>query len=903
MAVREQTSSFEPKPFGRYVLLEKLAVGGMAEIYKAKTYGVDGFEKQLAIKRILPHCAADNEFIRMLVDEAKLTVLLSHANIVQVYDLGKVGDDYFISMEFISGTNLREVVTRLRDSQEKIPEEIAVYVMSEVCKGLDYAHRKTDTQGNPLNIVHRDISPQNILISFEGEVKIVDFGIAKAAMNVSHTMAGILKGKVAYMSPEQALGKPIDHRTDIFSAGVLLYEMLTGDKLFSGETQFEVLNQIRTTRINTLMLPDHIPGPLKAILAKALAYNAKDRYQTAGDFQLDLTKFLYSSYIDFSPRQLAALLSKLFESEMKRKEMPVQIDEKTRSVLINQAAAESIVVHSPAKVAEKASEPPPPNTSVSGLYAAPTERKKSNKAVLAGGAVILTLLVGYMGYRYGLKPLLHKRPPVTTPTTPTNPEEENPVELGSIQADSTPPGAKVFVNGNDTGLVTPTTIAKLNVGEEYQVKLQKENYRDVSKTVAVTSPEEAVKIQETLSPLPKGSIDIDSSPRGAKIAVNGNDTGLVTPMRVENLEIQKSYQVKLSYPNYYEWNGNVDVKDFDPVKLQAMLNPVPPPTPTTPPVQTPPVPTTPPVQTPPTTPTTPVVTTPPVQTPQTPPVPTTPPVQTPPTTPTTPIVTTPPIQTPTTPPIPTTTYGKLTITSDPSGARILLNGSNTGRVTPATLDRLEAGKRVTIGLQRKGYTDWSRTIGIETNKSTPLYAALKKEESEAPIPIPPSTPPPVKEKPTPLEERTTSTGGTPATLSISSDPSGAEVYVNSEFKGNTPVRVANLSPGTVRVSVSKDGYMKTTTSVRLAPGEMKSLGTIKLGGMYGEISINSMPARANVIFDGESIGARTPVTIRRVPRDKTHSLRIRLDGYREWETSVNLSEQDSKKFDVQLEKN
>src|SRR3990167_3360189 len=316
--------SFEPTQFGRYILLDKLAVGGMAEIYRAKTYGVDGFEKLLAIKRILPHCSADKDFITMLVDEAKLTVLLSHANIVQVYDLGKVGNDYFISMEFIYVTNLREMLNRcVVDDKRLLPEEVAVYIISEICKGLDYAHRKTDNDGNPLNIVHRDVSPQNILISYEGEVKIVDFGIAKAALNVSHTMAGILKGKVAYMSPEQALGKPIDHRTDIFSAGVVLYELLTGEKLFTGETQFEVLNQIRTTRISTLMLPDHIPGPLKAILAKALAYNVKDRYQSAGDLQLDLTKYLYSSYIDFSPRQLAALLKKLFEAEIRRKEAPV----------------------------------------------------------------------------------------------------------------------------------------------------------------------------------------------------------------------------------------------------------------------------------------------------------------------------------------------------------------------------------------------------------------------------------------------------------------------------------------------------------------------------------------------------------------------------------------------------
>nr|HPM41186.1 serine/threonine-protein kinase [bacterium] len=238
-------SDFEPKQFGKYFLIEKLAVGGMAEIYKAKTFGVDGFEKELAIKRILPHCAADKDFITMLVAEAKLSVMLSHANIVQVYDLGKVGEDYFISMEFIHGVNLRDIMYHAREAKVPIPLDISVYIISEICKGLDYAHRKTDQNNSPLDIVHRDVSPQNVLLSYEGEVKIVDFGIAKAAMNISHTMAGILKGKIAYMSPEQATGQTVDNRTDIFSTGILLYEIVTGTKLFTGESQFEVLKKIR----------------------------------------------------------------------------------------------------------------------------------------------------------------------------------------------------------------------------------------------------------------------------------------------------------------------------------------------------------------------------------------------------------------------------------------------------------------------------------------------------------------------------------------------------------------------------------------------------------------------------------------------------------------------------------
>jgi serine/threonine protein kinase len=342
-------SDFEPKQFGKYLLTQRIAVGGMAEIYKAKTYGVDGFEKELAIKRILPHCSADKDFITMLVDEAKLSVLLSHANIVQVYDLSKVGDDYYIAMEYIHGVNLRDIMYRCREGGAPLSTDIAVYIASEMCKGLDYAHRKTDQENRPLNIVHRDVSPQNILISYEGEVKIVDFGIAKAAMNISHTLAGILKGKIAYMSPEQAMGKKVDSRTDIFSTGILLYEMLTGTKLYTGESQFEVLKKIRTTKIGVDSLPESIPEDLRPIVVKALAYDADERYQNAGDLQIELTKYLYSKHVDFSPRKLAAFIKKLFADEIKdeqaEKAREVATEGLTSTMNIQEGAKQVSIVH------------------------------------------------------------------------------------------------------------------------------------------------------------------------------------------------------------------------------------------------------------------------------------------------------------------------------------------------------------------------------------------------------------------------------------------------------------------------------------------------------------------------------------------------------------------------------
>lgn len=309
--------AFEPKPFGKYFLMEKIAFGGMAEIYKAKTFGVDGFEKMLAIKKILPHYSSDREFISMLTDEAKLVVQLSHTNIVQVYDLGKVGDDYYISMEFIDGVNLREILYRAKELKEKLPLPICLFIASEICKGLDYAHSRKDASGKPLEIVHRDISPQNILVSFEGETKIADFGIAKAAQNVSETSSGTLKGKVTYMSPEQAVGKPIDPRADIFSVGLILYEMITGERFFTGESQFEVLKKIRETNITQEILSQKIPAEVVPVLAQALTYTQKNRYQSAGEFQIALTRLLYSRYHEFSPKQLSQLIHRLFAGEIK----------------------------------------------------------------------------------------------------------------------------------------------------------------------------------------------------------------------------------------------------------------------------------------------------------------------------------------------------------------------------------------------------------------------------------------------------------------------------------------------------------------------------------------------------------------------------------------------------------
>ncbi len=285
-----------PDHFGQYEILERIASGGMAELYKAKRTGVEGFQKIVAIKKILPHLADDEEFVTMFADEAKLAAQLNHPNIIHIYDLGKIqAGGYFIAMEYVDGRDLRAIQSAGRDMGVPLPVPLAVYVASKVAAALDYAHRRRDAEGHELNIVHRDVSPQNILISYEGDIKLCDFGIAKAASKASKTQSGALKGKIQYMSPEQAWGKPIDRRSDLFSLGVVLHELLTGERLFRGDTDINILEKVRLAEVPPPSRANpEVPHNLDAVVAKALAREPDDRYANASDLLRDLDSVLYS---------------------------------------------------------------------------------------------------------------------------------------------------------------------------------------------------------------------------------------------------------------------------------------------------------------------------------------------------------------------------------------------------------------------------------------------------------------------------------------------------------------------------------------------------------------------------------------------------------------------------------
>jgi serine/threonine protein kinase len=308
--------ALEERIFGPYRLVHQIATGGMAEIHLAKTRGLGGFEKLVALKMIHPNFSADDHFIQMLVDEAKITVQLQHVNIAHTFDLGKVGDTYYIAMEFVDGWDLFKVLRRASEKDIFMPVELAALVAKEVLGGLDYAHRKRDPDGNSLGIVHRDISPQNVLLSASGEVKVVDFGIAKATSRVKQTAVGVIKGKYYYMSPEQAWGDPLDHRTDVFSAGIILYEMLTGQMLYLEEDIHKLLEMVRRARIDPPSTKRNgIPRELDRIVMRALAKKPDMRWQTAQDFSTALERFLHAHGPGATSHRLATFLHEVMGDE------------------------------------------------------------------------------------------------------------------------------------------------------------------------------------------------------------------------------------------------------------------------------------------------------------------------------------------------------------------------------------------------------------------------------------------------------------------------------------------------------------------------------------------------------------------------------------------------------------
>lgn len=281
-----------PQEFGKYHLLEKIATGGMAEVWRARAYGMAGFEKVLVIKKVLDSLARDETFVRLFIDEARIGVRLQHVNIVQIFDLGQVDGTYYMAMEYVSGLDLARLINRAKKSVGPFPVSLALFVTAEVLKALQFAHTRTDDDGEPMRIVHCDISPQNVLVSRAGEVKLTDFGISRAAFQAQGD-SDVIRGKYAYMSPEQVDGKELDGRSDLFSLGIVLFELLTGRRLFKAKTREETLNRVRRGEVPSPRgYRPEISEDLEAILLRALAPRRRDRFQSGAEMLEALNRLM-----------------------------------------------------------------------------------------------------------------------------------------------------------------------------------------------------------------------------------------------------------------------------------------------------------------------------------------------------------------------------------------------------------------------------------------------------------------------------------------------------------------------------------------------------------------------------------------------------------------------------------
>jgi serine/threonine-protein kinase len=313
-------------PQQRYKVLEKIAAGGMAEVYRAESAGLEGFKKIVAIKRVLPHLAEKKQFIGMFLDEARVSAHLSHSNCVQVFDIGVGDNTYFIVMEYVDGSDLKGVIEHRRKQNQPFPVEEACLICVRICEGLAYAHELVDARGQSLNIVHRDMSPPNVLITRYGEVKIVDFGLAKANSQLERSEPGIIKGKFSYLSPEAAKGGSVDQRTDIFAVGIILWELLAGRRLFMGETDLETVRLVQAARVPSIHdFNPNVPRELDRVLARALAEDPDRRYQRARELGTELNELLFHLGRSVSSFDIAGLVDPIRkERELKKRQQKRQ---------------------------------------------------------------------------------------------------------------------------------------------------------------------------------------------------------------------------------------------------------------------------------------------------------------------------------------------------------------------------------------------------------------------------------------------------------------------------------------------------------------------------------------------------------------------------------------------------
>lgn len=590
--------------FGNYILLDRINVGGMAEVFRGKQVGVEGFTKMVALKRILPNISADQDFIDMFIDEAKLAVAMQHANIVQIYDLGQVDETYYIAMEYIPGVDVRTIWDRARRRNRLLPIAMSCYLMQRVCEGLDFAHRKKDDFGQDIGLVHRDVSPQNVLVSFEGEAKVVDFGIAKAKNKISKTQAGILKGKFGYMSPEQVRGIELDNRSDIFACGAVLYELLVGERLFLGESDFSTLEKVRNVEfVPPSQLNKNLSPQVERIVMKCLQKNRDDRYRYCSEVAEDLQRYLFASNQPFQRTDLQRYMKQHFKVEIDKEYARL---EKYRGVSLADLEPDppppppppQPVAPPPAEVPAALAPRPmtmgslgqqqpgmpelaPGMTSSPGMPSGVPHNGAGGgmpgampaaqgvpaqaglptwaKGLIGGLTLVVLLTLGLVVYLLLVKGGIG-----------------NPGGTGSLTIDVTPTSAEILVDSKSVSTTSPFTV-DLPTGT-HVLEVRKTGFKRVLRPVKIVAGDARLESIELEPEGVKSSVVVKSTPEGLAIWVDGADTGKTTPSTFTDilpgqheLVLKQGADTVYSAPLSLD-QGGVEAVDVDISRLPPVLD-------------------------------------------------------------------------------------------------------------------------------------------------------------------------------------------------------------------------------------------------------------------------------------------------------------------------------------------
>ncbi|MBX2796630.1 MAG: protein kinase [Myxococcales bacterium] len=563
---KPRTRSFTPHVFGKYFMVDRIATGGMAEIFKAKTYSHGGFENLLVIKRILPHLSDNDDFVDMFIDEAKISVALQHPNVVRVYDFGRIVDNFFIAMECVDGKDVRNILRKLARQKQYLPAKFCAFIAYQVCLGLQYAHAKTDLQGRPYGIVHRDVSPSNVLVSYEASIKLVDFGIAKAESNAYETRDGMLKGKFEYMSPEQAEGLEIDSRSDLFSLGIVMYEMMTNRRLFKTDNELATIKRIKSCDFER---PSYfrrdLPPELEAICLRALSKDPNDRFESAGDMSTALREFLFPSTSDTLRQELHDFMHHTFAAEMREERHRLEIGSEAALRLKENLPVDQWEGDTRGSMSQVDQ-----NTAVTRVVV----------PWLAGMGITMTAMVSLVVL--AALWLVWSNPDLIPElTSGSRPAAVAPTGLDIVVL----PEARILVNGEERGIAQNLTLEDLPPGE-YVLRFEADGHVPFEEQVEVVQGTVAKVIQQLEpkkpqakaprpvvaagkpdpepDPEPAGQpeaaerpeVRFYSRPSGAIVTVDGRQVG-TTPVRWKRGREGSTYSVKMSLEGHQDVTGSL----------------------------------------------------------------------------------------------------------------------------------------------------------------------------------------------------------------------------------------------------------------------------------------------------------------------------------------------------------